>query len=156
MVLEGDYLYKSQKGFTLLETIISIFILITIFTTATSIGIMKKNIESDINKDSDIYEIQNLMTLSKLQCARDKAGGKILIDKKNNQMFFYCGTSKKSPMKKITLSSESEYLGNNSNILLDNKGKFLNGATIYVKNDNNQVDSITIGVGVDTIKIKDE
>ena len=149
-------MYKNQKGFTLLETIISISILIIIFTTATSIGIMKKNIESDINKDSDIYEIQNLMTLSKNQCARDKVRGMILIDKKNKQMFFYCGTSNESLLKKITLSSESEYVGNNSSIFLNNKGRFSNGTTIYLKNDNNKISSITIGVGVDTIKIKDE
>ena len=148
-------MYKSQKGFTLLETIISIFILIIIFTTATSIGIMKKNIESDMNKDSDIYEIQNLMTLSKAQCRKENADGVVLIDKKNNELNFYSEKRMRSPLKKITLTSESDYLGNNSNMRLSNKGRFSNGTTIYVKNDNNQVSSITIGVGVDTIKIKD-
>ena len=35
---------KKSRGFTLLETVISIFIITIIFTTVSSIGAMKENI----------------------------------------------------------------------------------------------------------------
>ncbi|MGN0143923.1 MAG: prepilin-type N-terminal cleavage/methylation domain-containing protein [Clostridium sp.] len=148
-------MYKRAEGFTLIETIISISILMIIFTTAVSISAMKDNIENEAKKDSDIYEIQNLMTFSKLKCKKDNAAGKVLINKKTSELSFYSGTGDESPFKKIILSNDSDYIGSSSNIFVSNKGRVLNGATIYVKNDN-QIDSITIGVGVDTIRIKDE
>ena len=53
------------KGFTLIETVISIFILTLVITITTSISAMNSNLENQLAYDSDIYEVQNFLTLSK-------------------------------------------------------------------------------------------
>ena len=68
---------KKSRGFTLLETVISIFIITIIFTTVSSIGAMKENIENDIEHDSDMYEIQNMLVLSKAACRKNDLTGYI-------------------------------------------------------------------------------
>ena len=45
------------KGFTLIETVISIFILTLVITITTSISAMNSNLEKQIAYDSDIYEV---------------------------------------------------------------------------------------------------
>lgn len=145
---------KKKKGFTLLETIITISMLMIIFASGTSLGIMKSNIENEIKKDSDIYEIQNLLTLSKAKCKKDNTTGKLLINKKENKLYFYSAIDKGSPFRTISLSNDSDYLAESSNIFLNHKGRLLSADTIYVKN-NDEVNSVTIGVGVDTVRIKD-
>ena len=80
---------NKMRGFTLIETIISVFILTLVFTTVTSLGSMKNNIEKQIEYDSDIYEIQNLLTYSKALCKKDNSKGHILINAKNEDIYFY-------------------------------------------------------------------
>ena len=145
---------KNKNGFTLIETIISIFIVTLIFTAVTSLGSMKNNIEKQIEYDSDIYEIQNLLIYSKALCKKENSTGHILINSKADEIYFYNTSGGSAPIKKIKLSCNSDCLGESTNLYLSNKGKITSGNTINIKNDE-QLQKITIGVGIDTIRIKD-
>ena len=144
---------KKVDGFTLIETIATLSIVTLIFTSITSFGIMKGNIEKEIEYDLDVYEIQNLLTLSKAKCKKDNIRGEILINTKNDEMYFYYGINGGKLFRKITLSNDSDYIGKNTNIYLNDRGTLTNATTIYVKNSG-EINNITIGVGVDTIRIK--
>lgn len=144
---------KKVDGFTLIETIVTLSIVTLIFTSITSFGIMKGNIEKEIEYDLDVYEIQNLLTLSKAKCKKDNIRGEILINTKNDEMYFCYGINGGKLFRKITLSNDSDYIGKNTNIYLNDRGTLTNATTIYVKNSG-EINNITIGVGVDTIRIK--
>ena len=146
---------KKKGGFTLIETIVSISIVVFIFTSAASLAILNKNIEKEIKYDSDIYEIQNLLTLGKAKCRKENIEGEVSIDAINNEMYLYSyGRDSNSLFRKIELSDDSSYAGKGWNIHLDDRGRFLSGKTIFIRNSD-EIKDITIGVGVDTIRIKD-
>ena len=144
---------KKSRGFTLLETVISIFIITIIFTTVSSIGAMKENIENDIEHDSDMYEIQNMLVLSKAACRKNDLTGDISINPGKDKLGLWYDVSS-SCLRYIELSPSSDCIGKNTNLYISSKGKFKSGSTIYVKGAG-KVESITIGVGVDTIRIKE-
>lgn len=144
---------KKSRGFTLLETVISIFIITIIFTTVSSIGAMKENIENDIEHDSDMYEIQNMLVLSKAACRKNDLTGYISINPGKDKLGF-CYDVSSSCFRYIELSPSSDCIGENTNLYISSKGKIKSGSTIYVKGAG-KVESITIGVGVDTIRIKE-
>ncbi len=144
---------KKHVGFTLLETVISIFIITVIFTTVSSMGAMKDNIENDIEHDFDMYEIENILVLSKAACRKNDLTGYISINPEKDKLGFYCDVSS-SCFRDIKLSPSSDCIGENTNLYLSSKGKIKSGSTIYVKCDG-RIESITIGVGIDTIRIKE-
>lgn len=142
------------KGFTLLETVISIFIITLVFTAVTSLEIMKDNLENEMECNSDIYEVQNMLILSKAVCKKDNNKGHMLINTKGKEIYFYLDSGGSSLFRKIKLSNNSDCLGKNINLYLTSRGKITSGTTITIKNAE-EIENITIGGGVDTIKIKD-
>lgn len=145
---------NKAKGFTLIETIISVFIVTLLFTAVTSLGSMKNNIEKQIEYDSDIYEIQNLLTYSKALCKKENSKGHIFINGKAEEIYFYHALGGSAPVRKIKLSCNSDCLGEGMNLYLSDKGKITSGNTINIKNDE-ELQKITIGVGIDTVRVKE-
>lgn len=145
---------NKSKGFTLIETIVSIFIITLIFTVVTSLGLMKNNIENQIEHDSNIYETQNLLTYSKAVCKKEKSRGQIIVNAKNEQISFYNTLKTTHLVKEIKLSCHSDCLINGMNLYLTPKGKITSPNTINIKNED-EIQKVTIGVGIDTIRIKD-
>lgn len=143
---------KKLEGFTLIETIISIFILSIIFTIITSLSAINFNLRKQMEYDYDIYEIQNFLTLSKATCRKEKVNGHIIINSKDEEMYFYHDGNGEKPFKKLKLSRNSDCLGKNINLYLDDNGRIKSGATISIKSDDH-ITEIIIGVGVDIIRI---
>ena len=55
-----------KQGFTLLEIIISIFILIILFSVGIALNKWSKNLSLDIKYTGYTYEIQNLLSYGKV------------------------------------------------------------------------------------------
>ena len=90
--------------------------------------------------------------MSKAACRKENVNGHILINSKDEEMYFYYDGGISSLFRKINLSKNSDCLGKNTNIYLDDNGKIKSGTTISIKNDDD-ITKITVGVGVDTIRI---
>ncbi|WP_294156654.1 prepilin-type N-terminal cleavage/methylation domain-containing protein [uncultured Clostridium sp.] len=143
-----------EKGFTLIEIIVSIFIITMLFTAVISLNALKDNLEREIEYDSDIYEIQNMLTFSKVKCKQEDTKGHLLVNSRTDEIYFYCNTKGTLPIKKIGLSENSDCIAEIKNLYLSDKGKITAGNTIAVRKDG-EIRQITIGVGVDNIRIKE-
>ena len=75
-----------KRGFTLIETIASISILLIFMSISISMYKLKASLESDINVTDYIYEIQNLITYGKSVCKEKENYGKIIVSTKDNNI----------------------------------------------------------------------
>ena len=83
-----------RKGFTLIETMVTIFILTILFSIGTSLNKFGINLSSDMKNTAYGYEIQNILTYGKAVYREKNKYGKITIDPKKNEIRFIEGTDK--------------------------------------------------------------
>lgn len=142
-----------KVGFTLIETIVSIFILTILFSIGTSLNKLGSNLFKDMKNTAYIYEIQNLLSYGKAVCREKNKYGKITIDSRKNQIRFIEGADnieKIINMPKEISINEERY----QSIFITPDGKISRGITIELIDDYKEKYDITIGVGVDLIVIK--
>lgn len=143
-----------KAGFTLIETVVSIFILTILFSVGTSLNKFGDNLSSDMKNTAYIYEIQNLLSYGKAVCREKNKYGKITIHYKKQQIRFIEGADNIEKVinmpEEISIDGE-KYLS----ILITPDGKISKGITIELRDENKEKHTITIGVGVDFIVIKD-
>ena len=139
-----------ERGFTLIESIVSIFIITTVFTAVVSLNALKDNFHREIEYDSDIYGIQNILTFSKVKCKKENTKGHIVINSRTSEIYFYCNSKSSLPLKKIKLSGNSDCIAEINNLYVTDTGKITSGNTISVGSSGE-----IIGVGVDNIRIKE-
>lgn len=142
-----------KNGFTLIETIVSIFILTILFSVGTSLNKLGNNLSKDMKNTAYVYEIQNLLSYGKAVCREKNKYGKITIDSRKNQIRFIEGADNiekiiKMP-KEISINEERH-----QSIFITPDGKISRGITIELIDDYKEKYDITIGVGVDLIVIK--
>ena len=143
-----------KNGFTLIETVVSIFILTILFSVGTSLIKMGDNLSKDMKNTAYVYEIQNLLSYGKAVCREKNKYGKITIDPKKNQIRFIEGADDIEKILKLPKEisiDEEKYLS----IFITPDGKISRGTTIELIDDYKEKYEITIGVGVDLIVIKD-
>lgn len=143
-----------KNGFTLIETMVSIFILTVLFSIGTSLNKLGSNLSKDMKNTVYVYEIQNLLSYGKAVCREKNKYGKITIDSRNNQIRFIERTDnieKIINMPKEISINEERY----QSIFITPDGKISRGITIELIDDYKEKYDITIGVGVDLIVIKD-
>ncbi len=143
-----------NNGFTLIETMVSIFILTILFSVGISLNKLGSNLSKDIKNTAYVYEIENLLSYGKAVCREKNKYGKITIDSKKNQIRFIEGADnieKIIDMPKEISIDEEKYLS----IFITPDGKISRGITIELRDDYKEKHAITIGVGVDLIVIKD-
>lgn len=143
-----------KAGFTLIETVVSIFILTILFSVGTSLNKFGHNLSSDMKNTAYIYEIQNLLSYGKAVCREKNKYGKITIHYKKQQIRFIEGVD--NIEKVINMPEEISIDGEKYiNILITPDGKISKGITIELRDENKEKHTITIGVGVDLIVSKD-
>ena len=75
-----------KQGFTVLETIISLFIIMTLFSSAVSIGSVETNIYKDIESEGFMYEMHDFLTYAKLRSRAENKPGKLLTIPSENKV----------------------------------------------------------------------
>ena len=128
-----------KTGFTLIETIASISILLIFMSISISMYKLKASLESDINVTDYIYEIQNLITYGKSVCKEKENYGKIIVSTKDNNIRFVENWD--NIEKSVNLPYDLKVISQFT-VYITPQGKLEKGY------------DITIGVGVDIITIK--
>lgn len=141
-----------RNGFTLIETMVSIFILTILFSVGTSLNKFAINLSNDMDNIAYVYEIQNLLSYGKAVCRDKNKYGKITIDPMKKQIRFIEGADKIE--KIINVPKEISIDGKNRSILITPNGKISNGTAIVLIDNYRERQTITVGVGVDFIAIK--
>lgn len=141
-----------KRGFTLLETIICIFILIILFGIGISLSKWSSNLYLDIKYTEYTYEIQNLLSYGKAICREKNKYGKVTIKANKNEIRFIEGWD--AIEKIINLPEGIQIISEDISVLVTPEGKISKGCTIKIKDKNGDRQDITIGVGVDLIVIK--
>lgn len=142
-----------RKGFTLIETIVSIFILTILFSVGTSLSKLASNLSNDMDNIAYVYEIQNLLSYGKALCRDKNKYGKITIDPMKNQIRFVEGADKIE--KIINVPKEISIDGKYRSILITPNGKISKGTSIILIDNYREKQTLTVGVGVDFISIND-
>lgn len=142
-----------RKGFTLIETMVSIFILTILFSVGASLNKFAINLSSDMKNTAYVYEIQNILTYGKAVCREKNKYGKITIDPKKNEIRFIEGTDKIE--KILNIPKDISMDGKYKSILITPDGKISKGTSIVLIDNYRERQTITVGVGVDYIAVKD-
>lgn len=142
-----------RKGFTLIETMVSLFILSIIFSIGTSLNKFAINLSNNMGNTACVYEIQNILSYGKAVCREKNKYGKITIDPKKNQIRFVEGFDKIE--KILNIPSDLSMDGKYRSILITPKGKISKGTSIELIDNYRRRQIITVGVGVDYIELKD-
>lgn len=141
-----------KEGFTLVEIIISIFIIIILFNVGISLSKFSNNLSNAIESSSYIYEIQNLLSYGKAVCRNKNEYGKITVKASKNEIRFIEGWD--NIEKVVNLPKEMKIISNDTSVLITPNGKISKGSTIKIIDKCGERQDIAIGVGVDLITIK--
>lgn len=144
-----------KKGFTLIELIITLSILL-LFTTITSTSIKAyNNRKVDIKINKYAYEIKTLLSYSKSYCRKHKVNGSLFINIKENSIKFFILEKNNHFEKFIYLehkfSLASNYKGNT--FIISKEGYIKEAGTISLMYNGKVVREIKIGVGNDIIGV---
>lgn len=143
-----------KGGFTLIEIIVSIFILTILFSVGTSLNKFAFKLSSNMKNTAYVYEIQNILSYGKAVCREKNKYGKITIDPMKNQIRFVEGTDKIEKILKIPMDISMD--GKYRNILIRPNGKISNGTSIVLIDNYRERQTVTVRVGVDCINIKED
>lgn len=141
-----------KDGFTLIETMVSIFILTILFSVEISQSQFKDNISHGIEKTDCFYEIQNLISYGKAICREKSNNGEIILDSSKNEIRFIEGWD--NIEKIIKLPKEVIIIDRYKVIQISFEGKIMQGYTIKLIDRSREKQDIAISVGGDLITIK--
>ena len=144
-----------KYGFTLIETVISIFILSILFSVGLSLSKLRSGLSRDMENTAYVYEIQNLLSYGKAVCIEKNMSGKIIVDSNENKIYFIDVWKNVESKKTVDLPKEIRILSKIESMKIDSDGKITQGNTITLLDNYGERQDITIGVGVDLIVIKD-
>ncbi|MDO5516894.1 MAG: prepilin-type N-terminal cleavage/methylation domain-containing protein [Clostridium sp.] len=143
---------KSQ-GFTVLETIVSLFIILIVFSGAASSGKVQKNIYKDIESEGFIYEMHDFLTYAKLKSRHECKPGEIISIPAENKIYYAYNNSKTAEV--ITVPDSMKISNVGIQIPVNSKGRLNKARTIEFENYFNDVKTIKIRVGIDYINLDD-
>lgn len=141
-----------KDGFTLIEVVVSLFILVILFGTGISLGKLGSNIYYDITIDSYVYEVQSLLSYGKALCKEKNQYGKFNINTKTNEIAFI---ERWDNIEKTIVLPKDIKFQKNLTVFVTPEGKIEQGNTITLIDKNGNKYEITIRVGVDLIVIKE-
>lgn len=149
-----------KKGYTLIELIVVIAIMIILMGSGFSVISSLNYIKNDVEAENALYEVYNLLSYAKAYCRLNFYEGEIIIDtNKNTIQFVYrdpININKKNIVKteKFTRNIEIHTNFIKPVIEVSNNGYLKKSGTIFITNGKKQR-NITIAVGNDTTNIID-
>lgn len=144
-----------ENGFTLVEVVISIAILLILFTIGITSVKMFNTIENSINENSFLYEMTEILSYGKLYCKKNNTSGVIYIDNDKDEVRFVVASKE---IKKITINDDMEFYSkpDDNKINLTSKGYINTATTLGLKGSSNNKYKITISVGNDIVNVYKE
>lgn len=140
-----------KSGFTLVETMASIYILTIVLFEGITLSKFGRSMESEIKNNECLYEIQNVFSYGKAVCREKNKYGKITIKSNDNEVRFVEGWD--SIEKIVTLPKDITIISKDINLWITPDGKISNGYTLKIIDKDGYKKEVTIGVGVDRIVI---
>lgn len=149
-----------KKGFTLIELVIVMALIIILGATSINIINFYKKTSANIRTKEALYEIREFFSYSKKYCINNKIAGYIIISKLNNG---YSMTLIESDLKinrellvENMVFTEGKYVIPQKTITIKiNRFGILESTSIYIIGENNLRYIITIAVGSNKINIKE-
>lgn len=151
-----------KHGYTLIEIMVSIFILTVLFSAGMSQSKFANNLVHDMEKTDYVYEIQNIISYGKAMCREKSKYGEIIIDYKKKEIRFIEGWD--NIEKIIQLPQEVKIIPDEKStsidskekkILIDPEGKIKVSTTITLVDKYMEKQYVSIGVGGDLVTIKE-
>jgi prepilin-type N-terminal cleavage/methylation domain-containing protein len=136
-----------RQGFTLIEIIVSIFILTILFSIDISLRKLSNNLSYNMKGIGYTYEIQNLLSYGKAVCREKNRYGKITITASKNEFRFVEGWD--NVEKIIDLPKGMKIISNDVSLMITPNGKITRGYTIKIIDEQGERHDIVITVGVD-------
>lgn len=145
------YRMNKNRGYTLLELMVVISIILII----SSLGLKIKNsidkVMNEARMESSISDICNILSYGKYYCKVNSIEGAIEINKDIGQIVLYEDVKGGKVIKKSALSRGVSFVSS-FKFKVTSTGN-LQAGTIYIKDKYGKVSRITISVGVDTVNI---
>ncbi|NFG62157.1 prepilin-type N-terminal cleavage/methylation domain-containing protein [Clostridium sp. CMCC3677] len=140
-----------KKGFTLIEVIASLSIILIIFSLTLSVKDIHSTISNDIESKSALYDVENLLSYSKAYCKKNRKSGEIQIDNIRNRILF--GKDGLTTVKQVVLPRKIRIISKNDCIQVRSNGHIKQGKTIVFQDNKNNIYKVTIATGIDPINI---
>lgn len=141
-----------KKGFTLIEVVVSIFIITILFSVGVSLSKFSHSLSDNMESSAYIYEIQNLLSYGKAICREKNEYGKITVKASKNEIRFIEGWD--NIEKLVNIPEGMRIISSDISVLITPDGKISKGNTIKIIDKCGERHDITIGVGIDLITIK--
>lgn len=144
-----------KKGYTLIEVIIVLSIML-ILSSLASVGYkFYKNSSEKIKLESTALEVRGLLSFSKAYCRKNEIIGNILVASDRKSIYFTVDNKiKKAIRLEDGLEIGSNFVGNN---VVNEKGFITKAGTINIRSDYlNKSFELKISVGNDIIRVNDK
>lgn len=141
-----------KSGFTLMEVIVSLFILTILFGTGMSLSKLGRNIYYHIIIEGYVYEVEDLLSYGKAICKKNNQYGKINTNTQTNEITFI---ERWDNIEKTVVLPKEIKLQKSLTLFINPEGKLEQGNTITLIDKFGSNHDISIRVGVDLIVIKE-
>lgn len=149
--------FQKNKGFTLIEVVICLGILLVIVSISIS-NIFKLNKVITTNTGVNFYDnyILSIISNSSKYCQLENKSGYLLFDDKNNSIKFFCNNSNIEQYEGLKGFKFVDAELFNKTIEINNFGILTKSCTIKYMDSLGKINSITIRVGTKYVQIKEK
>ena len=145
---------EKKEGYTLIETITVMFMVLILFSAISHIGNSIKKIKEYVAVKGTILEVVNIISYGKQYCRNSEGQGIVEIYMESGEVKLKDVSSKYKIIKEIKLPKGLRFLSNQE-LYINNKGQ-IESNTIRILDSDKNLYRITISTGVDTINIYEE
>lgn len=143
-----------KNGYSLIETLVVISIMILFFSTSISIISISRKVTSKSKYQVCNIEIVDFVNSARRYCRENSVPGYIICDTKTSIMKFICNSRVIYKLKMPEGFTLSDLNASNGNILINSRGITGSACTIKYMDDNKELHLITMRVGTFYVEIK--
>lgn len=143
-----------KKGFSFIETIMTLFIIAILFSGTVSLGNFECKIYKNIESEGFLYEMHNFLTYAKLKSKFDNQYGKLLIIPSENKIYYTYNNLENA--KDLIVPNSIKITSGIASMPIDSSGRINKSDTIKFQNSFDELKDVRIRVGVDYINLNDD